>query len=297
MTNKGLKPTFVKSKKHYSTQTFGAAVLPELPKEYLVDNGYFDAQEGTPMCTGEAVADTGFDQDGVRYSVEFQYAKSLQLLNLPPNTAGIDLKTAMSVAVAIGQLPFSADLLSWRKDGQEKSFNWQNWPDYLDKQASFYKKAAYFFLEGPYDHFDNIRSVMHQTRDQKRSVLIGTPWYAEYEGVESSGIPVSGRQQISWHATAIKGWKVINGETYLMCKSWQGPNFGDHGWIYFSRAEINMLMGTPGSIGGMIAKTANEIKTLQIGTLEQMLGLCQLVITKMSLLAALLFPPKNYLNG
>lgn len=287
--NTGLKPYFVKSKKDYSFhRTFGSINPVDLPLEYNVDPGFTNEDQGaTTVCTAETVTDMCTDEDGIIYSVGWQYAKTLQLMNVPTSTEGADLKTAMSVPVIFGSLPEKDAPMSLKNNSQIILADHRNWGIYCDNIASKNKKTAYFMLEdGQYDWFDDIRSTMWSTRDEKRSVALGIPWYQEYNDTGSDGIVKQGIRQISWHACAVKGWVIRKGIMYLKIKSWRGRNAGDNGFLYFSREEINRLLSVYGSCGGTITKKVPiDIKTVKISLFQQIIGLYQQIASK-------LFPPK-----
>lgn len=102
------------------------------------------------------------------------------------------------------------------------------------------------------DMFDAIRDAMVSGGAERRSVSIGTPWYPVFEEVGSDGIlamPASlNTAGVPWHNWKICGWKTLGDQVYLVGKSWQGPNYGDHGFCYFSRSLINNLMNISGSV-------------------------------------------------
>jgi hypothetical protein len=135
-----------------------------------------------------------------------------------------------------------------------------------------HRKQSYFMLEEmDADWFDSIRSAITINNS---TLAIATPWYSEYNKVTSNGILPIGLNQCSWHSTEIVGWKLIQGATYLICKSHQGNTIGDNGYVYFSRDEINRIMNISGSCGGIIAKNfSNNIATIKTAWTEFITGL------------------------
>lgn len=102
------------------------------------------------------------------------------------------------------------------------------------------------------DFFDSIRLAMISGIPEKRSVSIGNPWFPLFEEVKSDGILQIPRSLntagVGWHNHKICGWKIINGETYLISKSWQGKLYGNQGYCYWSRALLNSVMAIPGTV-------------------------------------------------
>lgn len=281
-------PSALEKKKDYSFhRTFGAAMLTGLPDNYNADNSFgFPYQGDTTECTGYTVTDICADEDGRQYSHDYNYAKTLQIMNAPATFQGADLKTAFSVPVTkfFGLLPANLAPITWEKNGQTYAADYKNWPESLDVEARKNLKDAYFMIDGPYDCFDNIRSVIWAHRLERRTVGVGTPWYFEYETVGPSGILPQGKVQGSWHAHKICGWKTLNSIEYLISKSWQGPAFGDNGYVYFSRDEFNHIMSISGSIGITIGKVdPNDVQTVKLSLREQLLALFQLIRSFFSL--------------
>lgn len=96
------------------------------------------------------------------------------------------------------------------------------------------------------DFFDAMRDAMASGATERRSVSIGTPWFSIFESVDSNGIlsmPWSwSTQGLPWHNYKICGWTTRNGQVYLKAKTWQGPTYGDKGYVYMSRQLVNSLM-------------------------------------------------------
>jgi hypothetical protein len=129
--------------------------------------------------------------------------------------------------------------------------------DSLKIAISFYGRGAYYTVEqSKFDWFDSIRSVIYTnftTNRWKCAISIGTPWFKSWDimSVNSTGIIptifTGDPSTLSWHNWAIKGWKLINGEVYLIGKTWQGKGYGNAGWSYYSRATINTVMKIRGT--------------------------------------------------
>lgn len=274
MKNLGLKPYYRKSKKDYSYhRTFGSPVVPQFPLEKNVDAGLTNEnQEQTSICTAETVTDIKTDENKIPYSVDWQYAQTLRLMGVPATYQGGDLKTAFSVPIAVGLLLKSEAPFTFRDYGQSYIADWRNWPNY--PQVESRRKGAYLFLyDSELDWFDDVRNFINKNN---RSVGIGSPWYAEYEWGGKDGIMPKGINQISWHAWKACGWKNINGKAYLICKSWQGENYMDKGFAYFSREEFNRIMDIRGSSAMVFCDVdPNDIKVVKWGILERWLGLLQ----------------------
>src|ERR1700734_823105 len=134
-----------------------------------------------------------------------------------------------------------------------------------------YNRAAYFNVGASPDAFDGIRSAIYASQS---AVSIGTPWFTEWFNTQQGIIPtifvVTGLEP--WHNWKISGWKTINGVSYLCGKTWQGTNYGDQGWAYFSRETINAVM----ALAGTAAYTLEPVLNAPVATIEA--GLYEKVI-------------------
>lgn len=111
---------------------------------------------------------------------------------------------------------------------------------------------------GSLDWFDAIRVALIVGKTENRAVSVGTPWFSTFMNPANGVIsmPYSyNLKLIPWHNWAIKGWKTINGQAYLIGKPWIGASYGDKGFCYISRADFNLLM----SISGCAAYTLDKL--------------------------------------
>lgn len=220
MIKHGLKPT-VKSKTDRSFhRTFGGVTPALLLSELSIDSGLTmpdQNADGLPeACTAYAQNELCTDQDKVVYD-DYRdiYTKTLALENAPFGS-GCDIRDSLKVVIA------------------------------------YHSRGAYYAVESSqFDWFDSIRSVIQtnlQNNNIRCAVSIGTPWFKEWDimGVHNDGIIpqifTGDPSTLSWHNWCIKGWKLINGVTYVLAKTWQGKNYGDSGWSFYSRETINAVM-------------------------------------------------------
>ncbi len=246
----GLKPIIRDTRDRSFHRTFGGIITPALPAEFSIDasltmpdqnaDGLFEA------CTAYTQQDLCTDQDSIVYDhYRDHYTQTLQLENAPFGS-GCDIRDSLKVAI------------------------------------DFYKRGAYYAVESSkMDWFDSIRSVMYTNlmyNNIKCAISIGTPWFKEWD-VET--IPATGiiptiftgdPATLSWHNWAIKGWKTINGELYLLGKTWQGKGYGEAGWAYYPRTAINAVMAISGTGAYTLApQSAQNIQTVKSTMLESLL--------------------------
>jgi hypothetical protein len=277
----GLRPTPADRRDFSRHQVFGSPALPDLPEEYSVGD-YMEDQGPTDLCSAYSVAESEYESKGEVFSPEYQFAKTKQIAN-DPKSWGADLRQAVQVPCDYGLLPARMATMNWRKDGRDAVADWRNWPESADTLASRYKEGAYFRVDGPFDIFDNIRAALFQHKDEKRSVIVGTRWVWSYEYLGADGIAhvvpesVIALRSTSWHAWEIKGWKVIDGVTYLIGYS-HVFGIGAGGRVYFDRENINKELSYPGAARFMFEKAdAQLIKNLHLSNQDTMQIIRELV--------------------
>jgi hypothetical protein len=213
----GTFPTRISKKDYDFHKSFGSITAnPVFPTEYFTDAGLTmpnqDAEGLMFGCTDETQADNSTDIDGIKKN-----PFDLEAVTHANALGGYDIRKSLLAAVKLG----------W---------------------------FTGFFNIQPHqlDYFDSIRLAMISGIPEKRSVSTGTPWYPKFETTDTTAILLMpddiNDPNRTWHNWSIKGWKMIGDQPYLIGKSWQGSNYGDKGFCYFSRPLINSLMNVPGAV-------------------------------------------------
>ncbi len=177
----------------------------------------------------------------------YQFAKIKQIRG-EWNQYGANLRDAAQSVTKYGSLPLlKAPFTHATGSPEDKTrdflANWTNYPSALDAIASKEKDLGYFTVDGPYDVFDNIRSVLWMHRPERRAVSFGLFWHNEWTEVPNGIIPTvmpTGANG-GGHNMAIVGQKTINGTMYLVFQQSWGPNAGDKGFYYFPRNIVDQL--------------------------------------------------------
>jgi hypothetical protein len=236
----GTQPTHIDYRDFDFAKSFGLAAPPAFPAEYNVDAQLWQPDQnamGLPFgCTGFTQASLCEDEDGTQYDPAYIYRQT------PPfDEGGRDIRKSLDFI---------------RKNDLKK---------YLKGVVTGTKRTAYFNIRPmlPLDAFDAIRLAMFSTKDEKRAVSVGTPWFPEFENTDRGILPMPHSFDVtfagaSWHNWAIKGWKTIGDQPYLIGKSWQGADYGDAGFCYVSRSLINNLMAISGSAAFTVSKIAPD---------------------------------------
>lgn len=246
MINSGTRPTksdrndfdFFKSKK----VLFGAAI-PSFPEYYSTDAGLWMPDQtiaspaGTPPyaaqptgCGNFMMSDLCGDEDGKVVSPDI-----IDAITHASNSGGADMRTYLKAGIAA--IP--------------------GHPAYFNVRPA-----------GKIDFFDACRLAMLSTSSEKRGIAIGSPYWLQFGGIGNDGVypmPDFDLSFASWHAWAVKGWKMVNNVQYLICKMWCGPNYGDKGFGYMSREIFNATMGVRGSAAFTIDKLLPGEKIETVG--------------------------------
>lgn len=269
MIKSGVTPTKKDHRRYSAHRTFGGTQV--FLSEYNLDAGLTmpdQVDDGYPNgCTGYAQAELCQDEDKAQYKPSFTYLKSIFMADVL-NGQPVDMETSLK---------------------STKVYGVQGVNETTDEQATSHRRGAYYQIENQSDWFDSIRSTI---TINKCSVSVATQWFPEFEPVGngngkllSDGIitmPNLKSTGFSWHDWKVCGWKVINGVTYLIGKSWQGKSYGDNGWCYFSREIINKLLETSGAGAFIVAPyDPSKVQTVKLDIISLLISYCRRLIAQL----------------
>lgn len=284
----GLRPTRVdpKDKRFEVRKLFGAVSFPD---EYNADFGTSMPNQNDDnrptACTSYTIAEIGTDQDGVEYSRDYQFMKTLQAMRVPPDTQGADARTAFKIPCTFGMLLKEHEPSEMSLNSQEWAAEQEHWDIHLDKEAEKNLKPAYLPIKKNPDYFDGIRHALMVGQKEHRTVGMATQWSADFRNTSRGKLTDSPRNLVWGHMYKVCGWKQIDGEPYLIVKSWQGKKYGDKGLCYMSRSLCNRLMGVWGAYAATIqdlpTNTVEELKSRQATFLEVAIAFAQNLIIKL----------------
>ena len=245
----GLKDT-PKDKRDFSySKKFGSISPLELPKEFYVSQPLeIKNQFGSDFCVGFGTASVREDTELVILDPYFFWS---QMAKIRGNWKewGADLRLAAKTSTKIGIVKKQDQLNTLENKDRDFLANWENYPEELDEKAKEHIAMSYFWVDGSYDNFDNIRSTLYLNAKEKRSVLIGAEWHQEWSDSKNGIIDDVNMQSLFFgHAFKLYGWKEINNKPYLVAQLSNGKGFGDNGLFYFSRNVINSLAFRYGAI-------------------------------------------------
>ena len=157
---------------------------------------------------------------------------------------GANLRDACKALVKFGSLPKRLSPYSYRENpptdrDRDWLADWTNWPLALDQEARKNALESFWVCDGPFDAFDNIRSVLYKNYKAgwKVGVLFGLNWRPEWSQAVVKGC--YGTSQGSPHCIWLRGQKIINGEAYIVLQQSGGYRAGDNGLYYLDRDTIN----------------------------------------------------------
>lgn len=238
MIKSGAQKTRIDHRDFDLVKSFGLTTVPDFPAELNLDNGLWNPDQNAMAmpfgCTGFTQADLCADEDGIIYD-----PKDVYINTAPYDEGGRDIRAALDTIRKRGVRP------------------------YLTENAPSNQRTAYFNIRAkpPLDWFDCFRLSLLSTKDEKRSISVGTPYFPEFIGTYDGILPMPhdfNLARASWHNYKVFGWKIINDQPYLMAKPWTGQ------FVYISRPLINQLM----SISGTAAFTTSKIAPGQIQTID-----------------------------
>lgn len=257
----GVRPIAYRDHRTYDFhKTFGSTTLDY--SEFSLDSGLTmrdQNADGYPQgCTGYTQTDCATDQDKLVYEPKYTYEKTLMMDGQEPNTPASVMTSLKSTTVYGVQ--------ETGKVGEEFT----------------HRRAPYFIIKKLGNHFDGIVSAM---RLKHVSVSCASPWPQDIERAGSDGVVTIYDYPMTFdsgHNYKVCGIKKVGTEPRLIVKSWQGNDFGDKGFCYFSRTQINKLLSYPGS--GAFANVHADGTTIQAVTMtimETIISYLRMIIAKL----------------
>ena len=212
--------------------------IPERPRMIL-------NQLDLDFCTAFTTAELQYALFGVPIDPLYQMAKIKEIRG-EYTQYGASLRDACASAVTYGSLPLVLGPYTHNGSATDKTrdflANWLNWPIGLDKTALKYKDMSYFTVDGIYDVFDNIRSMLQIHLQERRGVTFGLYWHDEWTEAPGGVIPIIMPTDTPGgpHDMAVIGQKTINGVLYLVFQQTWGLTAGDNGRYYFPREIVDL---------------------------------------------------------
>jgi len=255
-------------------KVFGAATLTGVPDDFLIPKLFpIQNQNPWPFCFAHGFCSVSEDDEKVKLDECLQAAFAYDVLGkINPN--GCDLVTVCKSGIKYGsgekglKVPDSLDI---NVVGKLSNY------DQLDiLKAAIHKKKGYVEITGPYDTFDNIRSVIFA---QKKAALSGCAWRFEYWYPANGVIPNLQTPTKDGHAFVIRGWKMVNGQLCLIAQLSNGEGVGVGGYVYFTREIVNREF-TYGNLL-LVDLDVNAAKQNTWTTLQKMIDYLVALLTKM----------------
>jgi hypothetical protein len=143
---------------------------------------------------------------------------------------GQQIRPAMLTHVKVGAIELAE---SPYEDNVDSGFlrDINNWPAGLKTLAVKHQKKSVFFVDGPYDHYDNIRASIWKFREEKRAVVSGVIWNwpLDTELIDKYSKTGSG------HCIMYRGWTSKG----LILQNSAGRNAGHCGVHIITREVVN----------------------------------------------------------
>lgn len=219
-------------------QLFSLPDLKDIPDEFDVSEPLvIKDQQADDFCFAFATSSISEDQEAVELSPFFQAYATKTIVQNNDKTWGADLRSAALSAVNVGSLESSLTDVGITVD-RDVVLDPKTWSADQMANAETHKKASFAMVVGQYDHFDNIRATMWYFKDNKKSVLVGLTWCAEWLSANAGIIDFMG-QPISGHAFKIFGVAKRFGQLFLKAQLSSGTGVGEGGIFYISREVMN----------------------------------------------------------
>jgi len=183
-------------------------------------------------------------ENGEYFDPLYQMAKIKQVRGEYTNY-GANLRDACQALTKYGSLLKNQSPFTYRENkatDKVRDFlaNWANWPAKLDTLAQKWRLGSFFKVDGTYDPFDNVRSLLWANYSQKLpiGVLFGLNWRPEW----TANPFIEGNYSVSTggpHCIWLRGQKFKNGIPYIAFQQSWDKTVGDNGIFYISREAFN----------------------------------------------------------
>lgn len=252
----GLKPISHDRSKDWShkkvfgwhKKLFGAAL--SIPKTLGRSRLPVEDQEESNFCTGYGTSKANGYRLAQDFSPEFQVAM-IGAYAGSPIINGTDPKTAMDACVLNGSLLKYLSPFSLARNGAEFIAEYLNWPQKLINQAPAEAPAGWFsVVDDPQaDIFDDIREALILAKEDNGVVMAFGNWYNEFNAAANDPskkgmMPVPTTPRITLHNYLYIDFDTIDGVEVIVAQLSQGTGYGDGGYCYFTRADINAIWAT-----------------------------------------------------
>lgn len=191
-------------------------------------NQYFPNQlidGNSTECVALTVADICGNIDSQLYDPDFNYAFTLYLQGIQPNTAGLDPRAGILSTVAYGLLPMSEADFTAKTMGELYIANFAN---YSKEDVASALKNARNGIKRLYSYDE----IVQYLNDEQKGVSLAVKWFPEFNNPYSGGIlPTPNTSgEYSLHNVAVYG----SGTNGLQIKPWLGPSYGFGGYGYMN---------------------------------------------------------------
>lgn len=213
---------------------FNYPPLSEIPDEFGYEPLEIKNQGTTNFCSAFASCSASEQQEGITLEPSYTFAWS-KFITGDLEQPGQNLRAIAKAHVKYGAIEEKDSPFNVSNQTERFLSDINNWPSNLKDLAVKHAKSSFLSVDGPYDHFDNIRAATWMFKDSKRAAFLGITWgwpmttsYIHDPSPNGSG-----------HALAAPKFKRINGELMMGVQQSYGPEAGINGIQWLSRQVVN----------------------------------------------------------
>lgn len=249
----------------YHLPAAAVASMEQLPETLGRKRLPVENQNGYGFCTAFSTSKSVGYQERTDQSPEHFTAQVGRVAGAPI-MQGTDARNALKAAVSLGTIPKTLVPHGIAEMKGEYYANYFNWPKELQKEAYKRIRGSYFVVDGPRDHFDNIRLALFHAQKDNSTVLAVSKWYDEWD-TTNPDMPVGRgwRPQSGYHMYNFIDWEQRAGAPALVLQNSFGNWWGDQGFTYMSRETANAAFSDTGAYLFMFRKIDwNNLQNLMI---------------------------------
>lgn len=189
-----------------------------------------DIEDRPDECVGETWADIIGNLCNQPMDAGYNYAAALKCSNSIPTTAG-----SVPYSGGVGGLVYGA--IATLSEPFDASTTSELYEANIEAYPASDRILALRFAQNGLTQLATWNDICNYLLEQKAGVQMAVKWYSSFNTPNSDGTLPAPSGTFSYHCVAVYE-DCLQG---LRIKSWQGPNVGDHGYLYMSETTFNLV--------------------------------------------------------
>lgn len=180
-------------------------------------------------CVGETVADLIGNIIGQPCDAGFSYAAALKVSNMAPTTAGSVPYSGMLGGLVYGALATNKEPFDATTTSELYEANFGNYQSVQSLALTNVQKGVL--------QLDSYQEIANYLVTYKQGVHLLVRWYTSFQSPNPDGTLPYPSGPFTNHCVAVYEDTPLG----LRVKPWEGPDFGDHGYVYLPKSVLDQV--------------------------------------------------------